>query len=180
MKAISIAHRLVFSQRSLQILSGILGGSSHYGRNGNGHGDARIASIFELAVERDGRYVIVDRETRQSGLILNNDPCVLRVNATVSHIIVLRMSVDIYKLVKQATRGRDQSKIRLHIFYLASVLAHLLCRSIQIGVGIRSTQDIAGWERQFFGGRIKRIAALPGLWGAIEVGSLNEGISSDE
>jgi len=94
-KAISIAHRLVFSQRSLQILSRILGGSSHYGPNGNGHGDARIASILELAVERDGRYVIVDRETRQSGLTLNNDPCVLRVNATVSHTIVLRMSVDV-------------------------------------------------------------------------------------
>jgi len=94
-KAISIAHQLVFSQRSLQILSRILGGSSHYGRNGNGHGDARIASILELAVERDGRYVIVDRETRQSGLVLSGEPCVLRVNATVSQIIVLRSSVDI-------------------------------------------------------------------------------------
>ena len=94
-KAISIAHQLVFSQRSLPILSRILGGSSHYGRNGNGHGDARIASILELAVERDGRYVIVDRETRQSGLVLSGEPCVLRVNATVSQIIVLRSSVDI-------------------------------------------------------------------------------------
>ena len=86
-QAISIAHRLVFSRSSLQILSRVLLGRSRYRYNGNAH----IAAILDALVRNDGMSVIVDRETRRSGLVLSEEPEVLRVNATVSHIMGLRM-----------------------------------------------------------------------------------------
>ena len=86
-QAISVAHRLVFSKSSLEILSRVLAGHSHYGRNGNPH----IAATLDALVRSDGMSVIVDRETRRSGLVLSEEPSVLRVNATVSYIMGLRM-----------------------------------------------------------------------------------------
>ena len=86
-QAISVAHRLVFSRSSLQILSRVLAGHSHYGRSGNAH----TASILKALVDKDGMLVVLDSETLRSGLVRSEDPSVLRVNVTVSHIMVLRM-----------------------------------------------------------------------------------------
>ena len=86
-QAISVAHRLVFSKSSLEILSRVLAGYSHYGRSGNAH----IAATLDALVRNDGMLVVLDSETRRSGLVRNEDPSVLRVNVTVSNITFLRM-----------------------------------------------------------------------------------------
>jgi hypothetical protein len=86
-QAISVAHRLVFSKSSLEILSRVLAGYSHYGRSGNAH----IAATLDTLVRSDGMLVVLDSETRRSGLVRNEDPSVLRVNVTVSNITFLRM-----------------------------------------------------------------------------------------
>jgi hypothetical protein len=51
-----------------------------------------------------------------------------------------------------------------------------MCRSIQLTIGGPRTQDICGWETQFFGGMIERVSAIPGLWGAVEVGCQTRGV----
>jgi hypothetical protein len=86
-QAISVAHRLVFSKSSLEILSRVLAGYSHYGRSGNAH----IAATLDALVRSDGMLVVLDSETRRSGLVRNEDPSVLRINVTVSNITFLRM-----------------------------------------------------------------------------------------
>jgi hypothetical protein len=86
-QAISVAHRLVFSKSSLEILSRVLAGYSHYGRSGNAH----IAATLDALVRSDGMLVVLDSEARRSGLVRNEDPSVLRVNVTVSNITFLRM-----------------------------------------------------------------------------------------
>jgi hypothetical protein len=87
-QAISIAHRLVFSRSSLQILSRVLAGRSHYGCSGNAH----IAATLDALVRSDGMLVVLDSETRRSGLVRIEDPSVLRVNVTVS---VFHLSMDV-------------------------------------------------------------------------------------
>jgi hypothetical protein len=83
-QAISVAHRLVCSKSSLEILSRVLAGYSHYGRSGNAH----IAATLDALVRNDGMLVVLDSETRRSGLVRSEDPSVLRVNVTVSNITI--------------------------------------------------------------------------------------------
>ena len=63
------------------------------------------------------------------------------------------------QLVEEAIKAARQSitKYHIHLFYLASVLAHLICRSIRLAiVGSGHIGDWT-WEAQYFGGYIERI-----------------------
>jgi hypothetical protein len=86
-QAIVIAHHFVFSQKSLQILYHVLLGRSHYTNRRN----LQIGSALDALAQSDGMSVVLDCVTRHCGWVRSEDPSVLRVNATVSGIKLLRM-----------------------------------------------------------------------------------------
>lgn len=63
------------------------------------------------------------------------------------------------QLVDEAIKAARQctTKYHIHLFHLATVLAHLICRSIRLTiVGPGHIGDWT-WEAQYFGGYIERI-----------------------
>jgi hypothetical protein len=89
-QAIAIAHRLIFSPKSLRILNFWLGSvlasekilpnDWHYGLN------PLIGSAINALAMKDDMVVIIDRKTHQDGFVRYLEPKGLRVTATVSSV----------------------------------------------------------------------------------------------
>jgi len=88
--AVAIAHRLIFSPKSLQILYSSLHRayeSEMLFRKGLKVGfQPHIAPALLTFAVKDGMYVILDRLTHQDGYVRIGEPRGLRVSATVSHV----------------------------------------------------------------------------------------------
>lgn len=92
-QAIALAHRLIFSPKSLWILNFYLGTTLAtevnlpedwvYGFN------PHIESALDALAIRDGMQVVLDRKTHQDGFVRIKEPKVLRVNATVSTVDII-------------------------------------------------------------------------------------------
>ena len=67
---------------------------------------------------------------------------------------MIQLVGDAMKAAKQPT-----AKYHIHLFFLATALAHLICRSIRLTlVGPGHIGDWT-WEVKYFGGRVERILA---------------------
>jgi hypothetical protein len=96
--AIAIAHRLIFSPKSLQILYSSLHlvfESEMMWRKGWNVGyQPHIAPALLAFAVKDGMYLILDRKTHQGGYVRIGEPRGLRISATVSHVRKWWTSVD--------------------------------------------------------------------------------------
>jgi hypothetical protein len=161
--AVAIAHRLVFSLQSLHMLYSSLHRafeSEMLFRKGWKVGiSPHIAPALQAIRVKDGMHVMLDRKTHQDGYVRIGEPRGLRVRATVSH--VRRSGVDelMIQLLEETIEAARKSKTiyHMHLFHLALVLAHLICRSIRLTiVGPGHIGDWI-WEVRYFGGYIERI-----------------------
>ena len=79
-RAIRIAHRLVFSAKSIDVLHYIISGGSRKDPNRT----PELVSYFSALAQNDGMSVILDCEWIQAGFINALHPRMLRISATVS------------------------------------------------------------------------------------------------
>jgi len=79
-RAIRIAHRLVFSAKSIDVLHYIIS----KGPKKNPNRTPELVSYFSALAQNDGMSVILDCAWTQAGFISERNPRVLRISATVS------------------------------------------------------------------------------------------------
>jgi hypothetical protein len=87
---IEVAHRFVFSEKSLRILHRKLDGLVSFQDRANHH----VPQALNALAQSDGMSVVIDDMTFFAGLVRDDDPSVLRVNATVSGPTSNRMKTD--------------------------------------------------------------------------------------
>jgi hypothetical protein len=163
--AVAIAHRLVFSLKSLRILYSSLHRafeSEMLFRKGWKVGiSPHIAPALQAIRVKDGMHVILDRKTHQDGYVRIGEPRGLRISAKVSHVRISGGNELMIQLVEETIEAARKSTTiyHMHLYHLASVLAHLICRSIRLAiVGPGHIGDWT-WEVRYFGGYIERILA---------------------
>jgi hypothetical protein len=78
-RAIRIAHRLVFSAKSIDVLHFIISG----GTRKTPIRTPELALYFSALAQNDGLSVVIDCESMQAGFVTGREPRILRISATV-------------------------------------------------------------------------------------------------
>jgi hypothetical protein len=78
-RAIRIAHRLVFSAKSIDVLHFIMSGGTRKDPNRT----PELVSYLSALTQNDGLSVVIDCESMQVGFVTGREPRILRISATV-------------------------------------------------------------------------------------------------
>jgi hypothetical protein len=117
-RAIRIAHRLVFSAKSIDVFHFIISG----GTRKNPIRTPQLVSHFSALAQGDAMSVVLDCESIQAGFISGREPQILRISATVSFTDGQRTR----KLTSTAVQASDTGPESLVAYCLSDVICSSL------------------------------------------------------